>query len=73
MIKLVIKSLKWWRGYFRLLNHFCPECNSDAPELYSCPVCRYYRGERPPTEKTESVWWLRFLKKLESDYADSET
>jgi len=37
-------------GKWRLLFGFCPQCNSDAPELYECPVCNY-------NKKPKSKWW----------------
>jgi hypothetical protein len=48
----------------RLFWDLCPECNSDAPELYDCPVCNYYSSADgnpwPPTKETKNVWWKRF-------------
>lgn len=41
-------------GRWRLLLSFCPQCNSDAPAVYSCPVC----------EGTAAPWpWRRSLKR----------
>lgn len=40
----------------------CPECNSDAPKKYSCPICQntnkttfidWYFGKR-------ELWWRRY-------------
>ncbi len=41
------------RGGFRLLFGFCPACNSDAPQMYDCTVCRW--NWEPKRE-----WWKRF-------------
>ncbi len=41
------------RGRFRLFWGFCPECNSDAPKLYECPVCDWNRTHK-------SHWWHFF-------------
>jgi hypothetical protein len=41
-------------GSFRYFFGFCPKCNSDAPELYSCPVCQY-------NEMPKYLWWEAFL------------
>jgi hypothetical protein len=37
-------------GRWRLLFGFCPQCNSDAPELYDCVVCTYNKTKK-------SDWW----------------
>lgn len=55
---------KIW-GAQRLWWGFCPQCNSDAPELYDCPVCEYYSGHSkdqpyPPTKETKAKWWAKF-------------
>lgn len=41
-------------GKIRLWFGFCPKCNSDAPHLYSCPVCEY-------NEAPKEYWWNRFI------------
>ena len=41
-------------GKWRLLFGFCPECNSDAPKLYDCPVCQYNKY------KNRDILWKRF-------------
>jgi len=52
------------RGRFRLMNGFCPMCNSDAPELYDCPICDYYSsasGDKFPIPKSIKVkWWCEY-------------
>ena len=42
-------------GKMKLLVGWCPACNSDAPGLYSCPVCEY-------SEAPKVYWWIRFLR-----------
>ncbi len=43
----------WWRC--KVWN-LCPECNSDAPKLYSCSVCCHNEF------KGRSVLWERFIR-----------
>lgn len=51
-------------GRVRLFFGFCPECNSSAPELDTCPVCDGYRSYSaqiwPPTKEVKDIWWKRF-------------
>lgn len=47
-------------GRQRILFGLCPECNSDAPALYECKVCRY-STEFPPSAETKRKQWKRFL------------
>lgn len=51
-------------GNFRTMFFNCPECNSDAPKKYHCPVCRntskttffdWYHRKR-------ELWWKRYKK-----------
>jgi len=60
-------------GRFRLLLGFCPRCNSDAPAVYSCSVCKqvYEDGAKttvpnarqcyPPNLATKALWWYSWL------------
>lgn len=41
------------RGRFRMLFGFCPNCNSDTPELYMCEVCNY-------NQEPKHNWWKFF-------------
>lgn len=52
-------------GRYRLFWNACPSCNSDAPRIDNCVVCKNGRDTYPPTEITKSAWWCRFLQKLE--------
>lgn len=53
---------RWWR--WKLL-HFCPNCNSDAPNLYDCDVCDGNNGrDSVAFQKEYEYWWNRFLNKL---------
>jgi hypothetical protein len=55
----------WLRlyGRWRLLFGFCPACNSDAPKLYECRVCGWYRSAESgyPTKAKKKDWWHRFV------------
>ena len=35
---------------------FCPKCNSDAPELYDCKVCKWDDSSPFGKEKRERYW-----------------
>lgn len=53
-------------GAMRMLFGFCPECNSDAPELGTCKVCEGYHATSigytfPPIPETKDRWKRRFL------------
>lgn len=50
-------------GKWRLLWGFCPECNSDAPDLYECAVCQFYKGHFPPSEAVKQEWWMRWKQR----------
>ena len=52
---MLTRFIQW----LRLMNGRCPYCNSDAPELYDCPVCEYYTGKWPPDEQTKDLWRVR--------------
>lgn len=54
-------------GRYRLFWNSCPLCNSDAPEIDNCVVCKSGREVYPPTEITKAAWWCRFLQVLEID------
>jgi len=55
------RGLSLIKGRLRLMNGFCPMCNSDAPELYDCPVCDGYQSARgdkyPPAIDTKDKRW----------------
>lgn len=57
-----LSVINWWIGKFRLLFKFCPECNSDAPKVYDCPVCydnreAFYKWN----DRIKSLWWYRYV------------
>ncbi len=56
----MVKFLHYLRAEYRLLFGFCPQCNSDAPALYYCPVCNYYSQMYPPTKETKQGWRERW-------------
>lgn len=52
------------RGNLRTMFFLCPECNSDAPKIYDCPVCK---GKSKTSfkewySKTRELWWKRYKK-----------
>ena len=68
----VLNPDKWFhrlRGRSRLILGNCPRCNSDAPEVYFCAVCkevhidgqntteRNVRQQYPPIRATKALWW----------------
>lgn len=53
------------RGRIRCTFGFCPACNSDAPAVDACPVCKGYTGRGPgehfpPHASRISLWWFRY-------------
>ena len=48
----------WWNK----IHGFCPECNSSAPELYECPVCKW--DTTSPFSKARRRKYLKKWKKL---------
>ncbi len=36
---MIKKSLLRLKCFFRMMFKECPECNSDAPAIYDCPIC----------------------------------
>ena len=52
-------------GRWRLFWGNCPQCNSDAPEMYECDICDYIKKYNNRTKKEDRVyWWGRFITKL---------
>jgi len=66
--------MKLINGWIRLwVWGVCPECNSDAPKLYTCPICEYYKyvPRYKTTKSQKKIAWKRFkLKSLKEK--DSE-
>lgn len=64
MMNTIMNKVKMLVGKWRLLFGFCPKCNSDAPELYDCSVCHWYRTSESgmPTSRIKKIWWERFIK-----------
>jgi len=48
--------MKRFRAYWRAWWHLCPSCNSDAPAVDQCGVCRSYRGPFPPPDSLVARW-----------------
>jgi hypothetical protein len=60
-IERIIIGISMIGGRYRALLGFCPMCNSDAPELYDCPLCEGYqqaRGDKFPPPKSLRKEWL---------------
>lgn len=53
-IQRIIRLLVIIGGWWHYLWGFCPECDSSAPYLYRCPVCRF---NKVPKE----LWWSIFI------------
>ena len=49
------------KARWRLWRSLCPECNSDAPETYICPVCRGAIWPFPQPYNTRELWLLRWV------------
>jgi len=53
-------KLRLLRGGFRMFFNACPLCNSDAPELDSCPLCHGYHSANgdpyPPSREILNRW-----------------
>lgn len=60
--------MRWLRrilGKWRLWLGFCPACNSDAPAVDTCPVCKAWevnnwRREFPPSAEWKALMWRNF-------------
>lgn len=67
-MRRVIKFFKLARGRLRIAYGFCPLCNSDAPEVYDCPLCEGYQqasGDKyPPTKETKNKWVSEYKSTL---------
>jgi len=60
-------------GRYRLLHSFCPRCNSDAPAVDTCSVCKqvYEDGAAttvqnirqcyPVNLATKALWWYSWM------------
>ncbi|GAA4739079.1 hypothetical protein [Flavisolibacter ginsenosidimutans] len=51
-------------GKWRLYLNYCPECNSCAPKLHHCDVCKadtksYFAWNK----EVEKTWWKRYAEK----------
>jgi len=55
-----MKITERWKIFFRLRKGRCPACNSDAPYVYSCKICRKYNG-CVPSKKIKELWRQRYL------------
>jgi predicted amidophosphoribosyltransferase len=48
--------LRMMFGAIRMFWGWCPRCNSDAPRVDRCPVCKNAQGKAV----AEWLWWKRF-------------
>lgn len=66
-MKRVIKLINGWVRVF--IWGLCPKCNSDAPELYDCKVCNWYRtsDRGMPNKATKKEWWQKFKSSLKQN------
>jgi hypothetical protein len=52
---ILYRIRRWWK----LRRPVCPECNSDAPETYTCRVCNSYRTQTSGMpDKQLRDWWM---------------
>lgn len=60
LVDRIVIGVSMARARYRSIFGFCPICNSDAPELYDCPLCGGYHSVRgdtwPPPAKLRSQW-----------------
>lgn len=60
--------MRRFQGWLRLFGNHCPRCNSDAPAVDTCCVCKQVanglgsteenkRQQYPPTPETKALWW----------------
>lgn len=61
--------MKMLNGWFRLwVWGVCSECNHDAPKLYDCEICNYYkelpRYRREQVKEMKNKVWNKFLRRL---------
>lgn len=63
-LRRLLRKIRTWS---RLLYGFCPECNSDAPEIDTCDVCGGYRwgldGTTRPPKDLKDEWLKRYNQK----------
>lgn len=69
----IAPTSRWNRaiGHLRLFWGCCPRCNSDAPAVDCCVVCRNIhedgasvrnlRQQYPPSLATKALWWYCWL------------
>lgn len=46
-------------GSYRMLWGWCPRCNSDAPHIYTCAICKSEGWQF--SDRTQEVVWRRFV------------
>jgi hypothetical protein len=61
--KKITTWLRYLQGLWRHAANFCPQCNSDAPALDSCPICQSARTWEERLEQKEERW-ARFITHL---------
>lgn len=70
-------KLEYLKALYRVMLGFCPLCNSDAPELYDCPICNgrhSARGDKfPPPKATKSLWLKDYKAVLSAKEMIGET
>ena len=80
------KKIDRVKGRIRLFFGECPRCNSDAPAVDNCVVCKMIhvdgqntmeknvRQQFPPTVATKALWWYQWVnpgfKKIQKSYRD---
>jgi len=68
MLRIIKLIHGWWRLF---IGGVCPACNHDAPKLYDCEVCEYYkrlpRYRSQQTKQQKKSVWRRFKQKVENE------
>ena len=66
------KQLLLLRGFIRCnIFHFCPKCNSTAPEIDTCNICDNYRDF--PKHFTLHNWWIKYKKQINEQFIKSNS
>lgn len=71
LLRRIVRIIEHGRASWRASCGSCPACNSDAPELERCLVCRGYKEPWPPA-RWRMTEWMRRYRELEAARAELE-